>query len=73
MTDEFNLSEKIWTEQINDRDFVDVEDVKEFIKRLKELFKFDEFLYQGIKKEYPDILMPSPYEKIDALAGDKFK
>lgn len=56
---EFNLSEKIWDDN-NDRhdDCLLIKDVKEFIKRLKDL---------GGSEQLPEVIL----EKIDKLAGDK--
>lgn len=78
MKTEFNLSEKIKEDEeilkeieLNkiilqrDYDFIQIKDVKEFIKRLKEEFKTP---YGTIETTTKDV-----FEIIDKLAGDKLK
>ena len=63
MSEEFNLSKRIntdWTDPV--RDFIHTNDVKEFIKRLKEGYLY---LHEGNRHEKLMI------DKIDKLAGDK--
>jgi len=69
MTKEFNLSEKINTApRLNggeDIDLdIDVEDVKEFIRLLKELIELDKNTCEYISKHYLT-------RNLDKLAGDK--
>lgn len=57
--EEFNLSEKMY-EKWNGVDMFELKDVKEFIRRLKKMFRSNSLKYGGeIKFE------------IDKLAGDK--
>lgn len=63
MSDDFNLSDKIGTD-VYDRKIIGKEDVKEFIKQLKERFSKCGF-YEWSKSEI--------IEKIDRLAGDDLK
>lgn len=69
MTAEFNLSDKIYINRFKSYpkiDFLDSEDVKEFIKKLKEKIK------EEYEKTDGDLFMPSEiYEIIEELAGDK--
>jgi hypothetical protein len=75
MTEEFNLSEKIiiLNEGINTikvKDYcplIHTEDVKEFIRRLKEEVKDQNNRYFG------DISMIDIFETMDKLAGEKLK
>lgn len=66
MEKEFNLSDKIWVANQNDSPLVIAEDdVKEFIKILKEQFK-------DTKNGGRISILPKEYrELIDQLAGDK--
>jgi len=65
MKKEFNLSNKIWKEKDCKCNHIHIDNVKEFIRLLKEII--------------PECLdNPNPYEKdvlnkIDKLAGDKLK
>jgi hypothetical protein len=67
MTEEFNLSERITSYKGNIRlsDILLVEDVKEFIKKLKEDVATSGFYNDEIRRRF--IL------GIDKLAGDKLK
>ena len=61
MEKEFNLSEKI-EDEIGNRKMLDIEDVREFIKKLKEMFKptyTDSPAWEQMCKD------------IDKLAGEK--
>ena len=63
---EFNLSEKIINNNFNDSgDFLDIEDVKEFIKLLKEeIYNFPSINYH--QPDEDDII-----KIIDKLSGEK--
>lgn len=64
MTEEFNLSDKIWFTE--DEASLQMGDVKEFIRRLKdEINKFG-ILKTGVHSRFLCL-------KIDKLAGDKLK
>ena len=78
MTDDFNLSKKMkWTffkagkEDVK-KDFFFKEDVKEFIKRLKEEL-CNEYLNTNNGSSCDRIPQQSIIEKIDNLAGDDLK
>jgi hypothetical protein len=65
MTEEFNLSDKEWEHQEMDGVFCySKEDVKEFIKRLKDRMGNTTV---GLNNKY----LPIFYKEIDELAGDK--
>ena len=76
MTEEFNLSEKEWAdcESISHHNkegnkYYSEEDVKEFIKKLKErFFSFDNGEDKAIALNYYGVIMI-----IDKLAGDKLR
>lgn len=85
---EFNLSDKIWEVNSNcagdpDKDAIDVFDVKEFIRRLKEKTKTEKCKIEGsgrddgrgniiTKLEEKDFIEIS-VEDLDILTGDKLK
>ena len=65
MEKEFNLSEKIDNLPMPYQTVINVKDVKEFIKRLKENFKKNQYLcFNSIMEEEID-------KEIDKLSGDK--
>lgn len=66
MKNEFNLSDKIWNgkESVGEGgDAIDVEDVKEFIKRLKESIRLDDCITK--------FEMNVTFDIIHGLAGEK--
>ena len=81
MNEEFNLSEKISNESINegqDLNIIYAEDVKEFIRRLKEDINDPETISHFGKTQQERlaiILYVKDFinKKIDKLAGDKLK
>ena len=83
MTEEFNLSEKIkFDGRLTDRGIIDKEDVKEFIRLLKEStgIIFDEIQSDWMTTDSPQVAqtrwqlatyMQSILDEIDKLAGDE--
>ena len=75
MKEEFNLSDKMkfaYSEDgfVNGLDVIPIQDVKEFIKKLKERINLATFNKISRKKNRIDTIL-FIYNEIDKLAGDK--
>ena len=74
---EFNLSERqeehVLANREEDKYYFKLDDVKEFIRLLKErINRFGELGYLGEGKRKKDLILDL-FDNIDVLAGDKFK
>ena len=71
MTKEFNLSEKIWWNYFNEGyDFIEVKDISEFIRRLKE--EWEKQADYTIEKSGNPLIILNFKKIIDKLAGEEF-
>jgi hypothetical protein len=72
---EFNLSEKIQEHYSIEYDAIETEDVKEFIKKLKDfpIAPYGKSPIQMDNETLKKLLVESFIEKIDKLAGEKLK
>ena len=71
--EQFNLSEKIAEHQSVDLNWIDVEDVREFIKRLKEEIEISEKIFLRDTTESPFTITKRIKYRIDKLAGGELK